>query len=161
MPPKVWDRKICLMVETLYEIILSMRRRRQRTTRRDHHQPYTKKPLASCHTYSEMLTKHNCQRYTVDLWKTQQTRSWPRKIHCGSMIKLNHDKCNHETYIVDLQQDNDHSHNQVHCGSMMQYTYVSDIHNSNRSLGGELITMKSPYPKVFDVTKPVHFISCE
>ena len=59
--------------------------------------------------------------------------------------KMNHDQCSHQTYIVDLEQDNDHSHDQVHCGSMMQYTYVSDLHNSNRSLGGEMITMKSPY----------------
>lgn len=46
---------------------------------------------------------------------------------------------------LDLEQDNDHSHDQVHCGSMMQYTYVSDLCNSNHNLGGEMITMKSPY----------------
>ena len=42
------------------------------------------------------------------------------RIHYGSMRKMNHDKCNHQTYSVDLQQDDDHSHDQVHCGSMMQ-----------------------------------------
>ena len=39
--------------------------------------------------------------------------------------KMNHDKCNHQTYSVDLHQDDDHSHDQVHYGSMMQmYTSV-------------------------------------
>ena len=61
------------------------------------------------------------------------------------MRQLNHDKCSHQTYSVDLQQDNDHSHDQVHSGSMMQYTYVSGLQNSNRNLGGEVITMKAPY----------------
>ena len=38
----------------------------------------------------------------------------------------NLDKCSHQTYSVDLQQDNDHSHDQVHCGSMIQvYTSVT------------------------------------
>ena len=55
--------------------------------------------------------------------------------------KMNHDKCSHQTYSVDLQQDNDHSNDQVHYASMMQYTYVSTLHNSNRNLGGEMITM--------------------
>ena len=55
--------------------------------------------------------------------------------------KMNHDKCSHQTYSVDLQQEDDHSHNQVHCGSMMQYTQVSNIDNSNRSLGGEIISV--------------------
>ena len=36
--------------------------------------------------------------------------------------KMNHDKCSHQTYILDLQQDNDHGHDQVQYGSMMQYT---------------------------------------
>ena len=137
MPPKVWGQKICLIAKIIYAIILS--------TRSDHHQPCTKKtPLASCHTYSEMTTKHSCQKYTTDMCKTQQTRSWPQEIQCGSMIKMNHDECSHQTYIVDLKQDNDHSHDQVHCGSMMYYTQVSNIHSSNRSLGGEVITVKSP-----------------
>ena len=57
---------------------------------------------------------------------------------------MNHEKCSHQTYSVDLQQDDDHSHDQVHCGSMMQYMQVSNIHNSNRSLGGEMMTMQSP-----------------
>ena len=99
-------------------------------TRSDHHQPYTKKPLASYHIYSEMTTKHSCQKHTADLCKAQQTRSWPREIQCGSMIKMNHDKCSHQIYILDLQQDNDHSHNQVHYGSMMQYKcqiYITPI----------------------------------
>ena len=102
-------------------------------------------PLASCDTYSEMTTKHNCQQYTANPCWTPLTRSWPQEIQCGSMIKMNHDECSHQTYIVDPQQDDDHSHDQVHCGSMMQYTYVSDLNNSNHSLGGEMITMKSPY----------------
>ena len=140
----MWDQKICLMAKTLYEIIMSMRRRRKRTTRSDYHQPYTKNPLMSCHIYSTMTTKHSCQRYTVDLCKTQQKMSWWWEIQCGSMIKMNHDKCNHQTYIVELQQDNDNSHDQVHYGSMMRYTYVSDIHNSHHSLGGEVIIVKSP-----------------
>ena len=55
--------------------------------------------------------------------------------------KMNHEKCSHQTYSVDLQQDDDHSHDQVHCGSMMQYTQVSNVHNSNRSLGGEMISV--------------------
>ena len=32
---------------------------------------YQKNPLASCHTYSEMMTKHNYQKYTAYLCKTQ------------------------------------------------------------------------------------------
>jgi hypothetical protein len=60
------------------------------------------------------------------------------------MIKMNPDECSHKTYSVDLQQDDDHSHDQVHCGSMMEDTQVSKIHNSNRNLGGEMITMQSP-----------------
>ena len=55
--------------------------------------------------------------------------------------KMNHEKCSHQTYSVDLQQDDDHSHNQVHYGSMMQYIQVSNIHNSNHSLGGEMMIM--------------------
>ena len=60
------------------------------------------------------------------------------------MIKMNHDECSHQTYSVDLQQDDDHSHDQVHCGSMIQYTQMSNIHSSNRSLGGEMISVQSP-----------------
>ena len=58
--------------------------------------------------------------------------------------EMNHDKCSHQTYSVDLQQDDDHSHDQVQCGSMMQYMQVSHIENSNHNLGGEVISVLSP-----------------
>ena len=80
---------------------------------------YQKCPWQTIYKDLEIATKNNCQQYTADPCWTLLTRSWPREIQCGSMIKMNHDECSHQTYGVDLQQDDDHSHDQVHCGSMM------------------------------------------
>ena len=109
-------------------LLLLMRKRKRRMMKCSCNQSlYKRCPLADWYIYSEMTTKHSCQKYIADPCWTPLTRSWPRGIQMWIHDKMNHDKRSHQTYNVDLWQGDDHSHDQVHCGSMMlMYTSVRD-----------------------------------
>ena len=69
-------------------LFLVRRRRKHRMTKHNRYQSlYQKCPLADCYTNSEIMTKHSCWQYIADPCWTPLTRSWPREIQCGSMIK--------------------------------------------------------------------------
>ena len=78
------------------------------------------------------------------------------------MRQLNHEKCNHQTYSVDLQLDNDHHHDQV-----QMWIYVAiyiciritklQLQPGRRDDNNEV----SSCPMAFVTTELVHFNSRE
>ena len=155
MPPKVWYQKKSMMVETLYKIITVYC---EQEVEDDEKPP---RPVLYQNTprrYLEITTKHSFQTYTAYPCEMQLTISWPWKIHCGSMRQMSHDKCSHQTYIADLQLDNDHSHDQV-----QMWIYICIRIKRHQSQPGRRDDKNdiSSYPRVFVTTKLVHFSSCE
>ena len=124
--------------------------------------PVPKMPLASCYTYSEMMTKHSCQQYTADPCWIPLMRSWPWEIQCGSMRKwiMTSAATRHTVWI----------YNKTMTIATTKYTVdlwckcmqVSNIHDSYRNLGGEMISVQSPdVPGSSTSSNLVHFVPCE